>query len=174
MLKALAIVGVTALVALGGEHHTLGVANSATAVVEPRTVAPGGHVSVFDDNGCTGKKGYATSVAFAGRIPLASLDGMVGGIGKVRRGIKPGTYDVTLDCGAKMSTSVTVDEDAAAINLANGEADGTGVAAAVGDVAQAPAKGDVSNGFVMVAGAIALGGYALRHRRFLVRRGSGE
>jgi hypothetical protein len=168
MLKALAIVGVTALVAIGGHRHadadSATASAGSTATVMPSEVAPGAHVNVVDGNDCSRKGGVATSAAFAGPVKLGPLAAdMVGGTGRIRRGMTPGTYQVTLSCGSKVTTRVTVAAAGTAMP------DGTVVAAAGQAAPQLPDNRSVTTGFVVVAGAVAMFGYVFRRRRIFSR-----
>ncbi|MFJ9410062.1 hypothetical protein [Streptomyces sp. NPDC101393] len=70
-------------------------------VVQPDPVTPGGEFSVFDGGNCPGGTGEA---AFDGAgIPtmkLSPLSNQVGGTGTVPEATKPGSYTVTVTCGA--------------------------------------------------------------------------
>ncbi|TJZ41935.1 hypothetical protein FCH28_36095 [Streptomyces piniterrae] len=70
-------------------------------VVQPDPVAPGGEFSLSDGGNCTGGTGEAS---FEGggipKLPLSMRNNEFGGTGTVPETTRPGTYTVTVTCGA--------------------------------------------------------------------------
>ncbi|MEV0369808.1 hypothetical protein AB0I10_08275 [Streptomyces sp. NPDC050636] len=103
-------------------------------IIQPDAVAPGGDFSVFDGGNCTGESGEAS---FEGgsipTLPLSMLNNQVGGTGTVPQTTKPGTYKVTVTCGAaapdrpgEESSEKPADEGAQAYGAEQGVQQGTG------------------------------------------------
>ncbi|MEU9453772.1 hypothetical protein [Streptomyces sp. NPDC048277] len=76
--------------------------------VTPAAPAPGSDVTLRV-SGCSGTTGTATSTAFVSDARLSGTDGALAGETRVRSGIGPGSYDVSVTCaGSAVSGSVTV------------------------------------------------------------------
>jgi hypothetical protein len=126
---------------------------ASSVVVQPGVAMPGGQVSVFG-LACTASTGTATSPAFTAPISLSMLSNSTGGVGTVSSNAKPGTWPVTVTCGAQTFTgSVTVGS-----TPSGGAATGDGAS-------QASTTGGLATGAALAAAGAGFGALALRRCR---------
>lgn len=139
------------IVALALVAPAAGAASS--VVVQPGVAMPGGQISVFG-LACTASTGTATSPAFTAPISLSMLSNSTGGVGTVSTNAKPGTWPVTVTCGAKTFTgSITVGS-----TPSGGAATGDGAS-------QSSMTGGLATGAALAAAGAGFGALALRRRR---------
>ncbi|MFG2286183.1 hypothetical protein ACGFOU_08990 [Streptomyces sp. NPDC048595] len=132
-------------------------------VVEPATVAPGAAFTVYDGGNCRGESAEA---GFGGAdipaIPLTPLDGRSGGTATMPQGIAPGTYPVTVTCGAPGGGPSPAAYGASGDQQSGGDGRqafaGTVTVSDVSDGAKASGGTDVPDGTDTSGGSSASGG----------------